>query len=97
MAWKGLQVKNLDTMGERSATGMDSERGVYVISVDAVDSPLRDSIQPNDVILELNDKAVTNLDDLMQASGKDVSGPTIKMIIYRNQKRIIIECPKGNW
>ena len=94
ITWKGLQVKNLDTLGERSATGMDSERGVYVISVDALECPLRDYIQPNDVILGFNDAAVNNLDDLKRASDKEVTGAVIKMVLFRNQKNITVEVPK---
>ncbi|MDR1895818.1 MAG: right-handed parallel beta-helix repeat-containing protein, partial [Prevotellaceae bacterium] len=30
LTWGIAQIKNLETLGERSATGMDSERGVYV-------------------------------------------------------------------
>lgn len=33
--WLGLSIKNLETLGERSATGMDAERGVYVVTTDA--------------------------------------------------------------
>ena len=44
MLWKGVTFKNLDTLEERSATGMDTERGVYVVSVDALGSPVRDFI-----------------------------------------------------
>lgn len=38
MFWKGVTFKNLDTLEERSATGMDTERGVYVVSVDVLGS-----------------------------------------------------------
>lgn len=73
---------------------MDSERGVYVISVDALECPLRDYIQPNDVILGFNDAAVNNLDDLKRASDKEVTGAVIKMVLFRNQKNITVEVPK---
>ena len=73
--WQGLQIKNLDTLGERSATGMDTERGVYVISVNALGSVLRDYIRPNDVILELGGKTVNNLADLQKAGWNRASPP----------------------
>ena len=49
MFWKGVTFKNLDTLEERSATGMDTERGVYVVSVDVLGSnQVRDFIASND-------------------------------------------------
>lgn len=67
MLWKGVTFKSLDTLEERSATGMDMERGVYVVSVDALGSPVRDFIAPNDVILSINGKSVNNLCDMKEA------------------------------
>lgn len=84
--WQGLQIKNLETLGERSATGMDSERGVYVVSVDALSSPLRDFIRPNDVILGLGGKVINNLQDLQKAVLEiDLEKPQ-EIIIFRTQK-----------
>ena len=51
--WHGTMIKSLQTLGERSATGMDSERGVYVISVNALGSDLRDYLRPNDAIIRI--------------------------------------------
>ena len=68
MFWKGVTFKNLDTLEERSATGMDTERGVYVVSVDVLGSnQVRDFIASNDVILSVNGKPVNNLDDMEEA------------------------------
>ncbi len=67
--WKGLQIKDLNTLGERSATGIDSEYGVYVISVDALSGVLRDYIRSNDVILELGGKPINNLANLHEVIG----------------------------
>ena len=77
---------NLDTLGERSATGMDTERGVYVISVNALGSVLRDYIRPNDVILELGGKTVNNLADLQKAVQEtDLKQPQT-MVIFRTDR-----------
>ena len=93
--WKGLQLKNLDTLGERSATGMDSERGVYVLSVDALSGSMRDYLRSNDVILELGGKAVNNLEDLQKAiQTLDASRPQ-SLVIFRNQKENTLTLP-GN-
>ncbi len=92
MNWYGWTVKNLETLGERSATGMDSERGVYVIASVAPDSPLKGFIQPNDVILQIGEMAVNTLDDLRKATKHLHWEKTQEVVIFRNQQeaRIII-------
>lgn len=91
--WKGVHIKNLETLGERSATGMDSERGVYVVSVDALGCVLRDFIQANDVILGLGKTEINNLDDLQKAL-RTINGKSNEdFIIYRNQNKRTIKLP----
>lgn len=79
----GAKVKNLTTLGERSATGMDSTRGVLV--VEAPGSGASRFLQANDVILGLNDKQVNKLRDLLEAR-MSVIGSSAEMVIFRNQK-----------
>jgi hypothetical protein len=80
----GAKVKNLTTLGERSATGMDDTRGVLVVEV-AAGSVASRFLQANDVILGLNDKQVNKLRDLLEAR-MSVIGANTGMIIFRNQK-----------
>jgi hypothetical protein len=95
LTWESVQIKNLETLGERSATGMDSERGVYVVSVGAYGNELRDYLKSNDVILGFAGKPVHKLDDLYRAiAGSDLKKPQ-QMIIYRNQKENKITIPAG--
>ena len=84
VVWNGLRVKNLETSGEQSATGMDSIRGVYVIAVVDRYSVLNDYLRPNDVILEIDDFTVNTVSDLPESipTGKDLS-----LTIFRNQSR----------
>ena len=93
--WDGIQIKNMETLGERSATGMDSERGVYVVAVAAYGTHLRDYLQSNDVILGFAGIAVNNLDDLYKAiAGADLKKAQ-QMIIFRNQKENVLTVPTG--
>lgn len=80
----GAKVKNLITLGERSATGMDDTRGVLVLDI-AAGSVASNFLQANDVILGLNDKQVNKLRDLLEAR-MSVIGANTGMIIFRNQK-----------
>jgi hypothetical protein len=95
LTWESVQIKNLETLGERSATGMDSERGVYVVAVGAYGNELRDYLKSNDVILGFAGKQVNSIDDLYNAiAGADLK-KSQQMIIYRNQKENTITIPGG--
>ena len=80
----GAKVKNLTTLGERSATGMDAIRGVWVVEVTA-GSAASIFIQANDVILSLNNRPVNKLRDLIEAR-MSVIGSRTQLVIFRNQK-----------
>lgn len=86
ITWKGIRLKSLETLEERSATGMDSERGVYVISVDALGSPLRDFFAPNDVILQMDGTPINRLED-MEVALKQLKGKKeVEFVLFRAQK-----------
>jgi len=80
----GAKVKNLTTLGERSATGMDDTRGVLVVEV-AAGSVASRFLQANDVILSFNLLKTNNLHDLLEARKSAVEGKT-EVVIFRNQK-----------
>ena len=89
------RIKNLETLGERSATAMDSERRVYVVTLAEFDSKMRDFLQANDVILRFNRKDVNNLDDLKNAAKQINFAKPVEMVILRNQKENAITIPEN--
>ncbi|HEY3369499.1 MAG TPA: PDZ domain-containing protein [Prolixibacteraceae bacterium] len=93
--WQGWHVKNLETPGERSATGMDTERGVYVISIDKPNCSMSNIIHQNDVILKFNGKVINNLDDLQNASMQVDPTKPLEIVVFRNQKETIIIAPEN--
>jgi S1-C subfamily serine protease len=82
----GAKIKNLNTAGERSATGMDDTRGVLVLEVTS-GTGASDFLQTNDVILFLNNKRTNNLRDLLEAR-MSVIGSNTEIIVFRNQKEV---------
>ena len=88
----GAKVKNLNTLGERSATGMDSERGVLVLEV-PVKSILYGKLQANDVILSLNDIPVNNTKELKTIKTGLQWSPKAPIGLFRNQATKKIEIP----
>ncbi|TSJ37249.1 PDZ domain-containing protein [Mucilaginibacter corticis] len=80
----GAKVKNLNTLGERSATGMATETGVIVLQVDSK-SNLHGYVFPNDVIISFQGIPVANINDLLKAKDNIRSGAEINMEVFRNQ------------
>jgi hypothetical protein len=84
--FNGARIKNLNTAGERSSTGMDDTRGVLVVEVDARSGAAK-FLQTNDVILSLNNIKTNNLRDFLEAR-MSVIGVNTEIIVFRNQKEV---------
>jgi len=80
----GARVKDLKTLGERSATGMNDTRGVLVVEVPP-GAAAAGVLQPNDVILSFNGGQIDNLSDLLKAR-TPVTGTVTEVTVFRNQK-----------
>jgi hypothetical protein len=80
----GAKIKNLTTLGERSATGMDNIKGVLVVEV-AAGSEASGFLQNNDVILSFNSKRTDKLRDLLEAH-MSLIGTKTEILVFRNQK-----------
>ncbi len=85
----GMKIKNLTTMGERSATGMSKETGVLVLEVTS-QSQAADYLKPNDVILKYNNRVVQKLADLVEARMSQI-GSSCEVIVFRNQKQLSVK------
>ena len=82
----GAKIKNLATLGERSATGMTDTTGVLVVEVKP-GSAADQFLQANDVILLFNNIKVNKLRDLLEAR-MSVIGSNTEVLIFRNQQEI---------
>ncbi|KIO78866.1 peptide-binding protein [Pedobacter lusitanus] len=87
----GAKIKDLNTLGERSATGMAEETGVLILEVPQ-SSILYGKILPNDVILKLNELPVRNRKDLLKIQMGLQYKSEANIDLFRNQsmKKIII-------
>ena len=87
-SWEGFDIKDLTTEGERSATGMDAVRGVYVIAMTDSYSPLKDELRANDVILKVNGKDIHNVRQLIDSTKERDSLTSITIFRNQHQKEI---------
>ena len=85
--WQGVKIKDLKTLGERSATGMDSERGVYVISVDPLGG-MHTNLRTNDVILSVEGRSVANMKEFYEMLKNYKSGNAVELGVFRSQKEM---------
>lgn len=91
--WKGAVIKSLSTLGERSATGMDEERGVYVVSVGGMSDEWKTLLHDNDVILNVNGKETRTRDDFFEAVAALKDQQTIRVLVFRAQQEYWLEIP----
>jgi hypothetical protein len=84
----GAKVKNLNTLGERSAAGMDDTKGVFVVEVTA-GSCASKFLKANDVVLSLNNLQTNKLRDLLEAR-MSVIGSNTEIVLFRNQQEVKI-------
>ncbi|MDR6568401.1 PDZ domain-containing protein [Chitinophaga ginsengisegetis] len=84
--WLGAQVKNIETLGERSAAGLPDNKGAFLV---AVPENFRYPVKTGDVILQLGERNVNNVNDLLKAS-TFYANKKVPLVIYRNQQRVNI-------
>lgn len=87
----GGQIKNLETDGEISATGMHDKVGVYVLKSPVYGNIKNFDLKPGDVILKVGNTEVKNVDFFL-GNKKLFEGDKLKSItVWRDQKILIIE------
>ncbi|MDR2920009.1 MAG: PDZ domain-containing protein [Tannerella sp.] len=62
----GMKIKNITTLGERSAAGLSDASGVWIVEV-SEGSPVNGILQPNDVIIKINHMPVRNIREMKEA------------------------------
>jgi hypothetical protein len=87
----GMQLKDVNN-GERSATGMDAERGLFVIYV-KVNSPFYGYLKPGDVILSFNGRETRNVRVVKESKIPVFTKGIIAVKIFRNQSEVSVNVP----
>ena len=85
----GMKIKNISTLGERSATGMYSETGILIIDVPAKSS-FAGNLRLNDVIIGFNGSPVTKINELLEQQARTGQVRTVEVKVFRNQKEHLI-------
>jgi len=88
--WNGATLKKLTGLGERSATGMAEEKGIYVIDVKKESVAAKFGLQKNDVILKVDGQVVNNVKDVITTYTGSLWKGTVPFLIFRNQDEMVI-------
>ena len=91
----GGQIKNIETDGEVSATGMHDKTGVLIVEVPVFGVVANYDLRKGDVILKVNNEIIDNVTSLQKKLKTIENKGKIKSItVWRDQKRIILKMNK---
>jgi hypothetical protein len=88
--WLGAKIKNVTTLGERSAAGLPGEAGVMLVQVPAQSQADKSGLKAGDVILTAAGRETNTVEELVAGLN---AAPTqkIQLEVWRNQQRLTIE------
>lgn len=65
--WLGATIKNIETLGEQSASGLPDRQGVLVVKVSPNSLAERNGLEGGDAIRQINGKLVANVAEMLNA------------------------------
>ncbi|WP_298716124.1 PDZ domain-containing protein [Chitinophaga sp.] len=86
MEWKGAKVKNIEGLGERSATGLPDEKGAYFVEVPQSSDAYKAGLRSNDVVLQLDGQATTSAKAFFAVYQPIAWRTNLKVVVFRNQR-----------
>lgn len=65
--WLGAKIKNVETLGEQSASGLPDREGVLMVEVGQGTLAEKSGLAPGDVIRKINGKVVSNVAEMLNS------------------------------
>jgi hypothetical protein len=65
--WLGATIKNIETLGEQSASGLPDKQGVLIVKVAPGSLAERNGLEPGDAIRQINGKPVASVAEMLNA------------------------------
>ncbi|HMF70621.1 MAG TPA: PDZ domain-containing protein [Flavitalea sp.] len=84
--WLGATIKNVETLGEQSASGLPDMHGVLILSVASGSLAENNQLKIGDVIRSVNSKPVINISELLNAIQMVTWQGEVKAGVFRNQQ-----------
>ncbi|MBS1576008.1 MAG: PDZ domain-containing protein [Bacteroidetes bacterium] len=89
--WLGAKLKNIETLGERSAAGLHDNKGALIINIPNGSVAFRNNLNRGDVVIKLGDEPIENTSTLLQAYQRIKWMGETECIIVRNQAELKIQ------
>lgn len=93
-SWLGAKIKNLTGEGEKSATGMDDERGILIVGLPERARASEAGFRLNDVILEVNGERVDEMESFVAAVASSALPRSIEVKVFRDQEEVIVKADR---
>ena len=87
MAWLGGHLKNIETLAERSASGLDKTSGVLITMIDPQSILSNSELEIGDVIVGGEEVEINTIKDLMKLYQQSGWKGALNLEIFRNQKK----------
>lgn len=89
--WLDAKIKNIETLAERSASGLSEESGVLILEITNEGLTDQAGLRVGDVIIKCEGKEVRSIDDLLQIhQGNNWKGH-LTLVVFRNQVEVTMD------
>lgn len=89
--WLGANLKNIETLGERSAAGIHDNNGALLLTLTESSLVDKSGLKPGDVIIKLGENSIKSVNDLLKTYQSIKWKGHANAIIVRNQAEQQIE------
>ncbi|QCX41082.1 PDZ domain-containing protein [Aureibaculum algae] len=89
--WLGAKIKNITTIEERSAAGLNKTAGVLITSIDENSIIGNSELKVGDVIISCQGLEINEFANLMKSFQNDSWLGKLDLLVFRNQKDLKIE------
>jgi hypothetical protein len=91
MNWLGAEIKNIETMAERSASGLSKTAGVMILKIEENSIISLSDLQNGDVIIGSEGEVIDEIKELMQIYQTNNWKGKLKLEVFRNQQNIELQ------
>jgi hypothetical protein len=91
--WLGARIKNIETLGEQSASGSPDKKGVLIVQVSPGSLAAKSGLQPGDIIRSVNEETITDVDAfLTKIQSVNWQGSASAQVLHKQQlvKRVLV-------
>jgi S1-C subfamily serine protease len=93
MDWLGGSLKNIETLAERSASGLNKTTGVLILAIEPNSIMDLSELQAGDVIIGGEEREINEILDLRQIIQAHNWKGILNLTVFRNQKSIDLKVP----